>query len=368
MLGHAEFGDQASPFLTRVMINAFCFYFGDDSWSRHAGGFFSSWQKQEAVRIISWNEPGNEGDSAIAPLYTPPSTTDPGIGLGPIELMPSVIGSRRIAYVVWETTTMPSDKVAILRTMDEVWTPSSWGRQLLIDNGIDADKVGVVPEGVDVESFKPDTMRDGKPRPFRFLCVGKWEERKGTEDLINAFCDSFRAEEPVELVLHCFNRYLPGFDLENSIRRRLRGNAPAIIASHPTGQAGMIRLYNSCDAFVLPTRAEGWGLPITEAMACGLPVIVTEYSAPLDYLNRDFAYLIPVEKLVPAHDPNFFPANGLGEWAKPDFQSLRKLMRHVFENPAEAKEKGSRARAEVCRQWTWELAATKARHLLSRSS
>ncbi len=350
------------------MINAFCFYFGDDGWSRYARSFFSAWQRQDAVRIISWDEPRNESDSASAPRWTPPSTTDPGIGLGPIERMMSVVGSRRIAYVFWETTTMPPDKVSILRAMDEVWTPSSWGRQLLIDNGIDADKVGVVPAGIDVESFKPQTIPDGKPRPFRFLCVGKWEKRKGTEDLINAFCDSFRAEEPVELVLHCFNPYLPGFDLEDSIRRVRRSNAPAITASHPTGQARMIRLYNSCDAFVLPTRAEGWGLPITEAMACGLPVIVTEYSAPLDYLERDFAYLIPVEKLVSAHDPYFFSSNSFGQWALPDVQSLRKIMRHVFENPAEAREKGRLARAEVCRRWTWDRATTTARHLLSLSA
>jgi glycosyltransferase involved in cell wall biosynthesis len=225
-----------------------------------------------------------------------------------------------------------------------------------------------VPEGVDVESFQRGPYEeDDTSRPFRFLCVGKWEQRKGIEDLINAFCDCFTPDEPVELLLHCFNPYLPGFDLEAHVRRSVPANAPAMVASHPTDQAGMIRLYNSCDAFVLPTRGEGWGLPITEAMACELPVIVTEYSAPLEYLNQSCAYLIPVEKLVPADDPYFFPAHGLGQWALPDFQSLRQLLRHVFENRAEARAKGRQARAEVCRQWTWDHAVEKARHLLSLS-
>lgn len=348
------------------MINAFCFYFGDDGWSHHARNFFAAWQKTEPVRIISWNEPGKEDGGFRAADRTSASTSDPGIGLGPIERMTSIVGSRRIAYVMWETTILPADKAAILQTMDEVWTPSHWGRQVLIDNKIDAAKVGVVPGGVDVESFRRRPETNDRCRPFRFLCVGKWEQRKGVEDLINAFCDCFKRDEPVELVLHCFNPYLPGFDLEAHLRRAVPLNGPAIIASHPTNQDGLIRLYNSCDAFVLPTRAEGWGLPITEAMACELPVIVTEYSAPLEYLSPAFAYLIPVEKMISAHDPHFFPANGLGLWAQPDFQSLRRLLRHVFESPAEVREKGRRARAEVCRQWTWDHAVSKAQRLISR--
>ena len=52
-------------------------------------------------------------------------------------------------------------------------------------------------------------------------------------------------------------------------------------------------LYTACDCLVHPYRGEGFGLPIAEAMACGLPVIVTGYGAALDYCNEENAYLIP---------------------------------------------------------------------------
>jgi glycosyltransferase involved in cell wall biosynthesis len=351
------------------MINAFCYYYGVDSWSRHARQFFGAWQKYEDVLLTSWNEPDTETDPSQLLPRREPHPSHAGIGLGPIEPMVRVVGSKRIAYIVWETTLLPSSKIKVLKSMDAVWTPSNWGRQLLINNGFEADRMGVVPEGVDTEQFKPVATAPEQSRPFRFLYVGKWEQRKGTEDLIKAFCAEFQPDEPVELVLHGWNPYVPGFDLRQSIRRIAGTGAAAIVASYPLKDDEMVRLYNSCDAFVLPTRAEGWGLPITEAMACGLPVIVTEYSAPLDYLNRDCAYLIPVEDMVAVDDPFFFPAHyGLGDWAQPDISSLRRLMRHVFENPVEARAKGLRARENVCNHWTWDHAVVTARRLLAQSS
>ena len=346
------------------MINAFCFYFGDDSWSRHARLLFGAWRRLEPVNVVSWDEPAR-GEGLER---SEPAPDVPGVGLGPIELMTRVAGSRRVAYVVWETTVMPSDKVAILRTFDEVWTPTNWGRGLLVNNGLDADKVGVVPEGVDVETFRPDGNVREEGRPFRFLFVGKWEARKGVELLVEAFCEEFGADEPVELILHGWNPYLPYFDLDECVRRAVGGRRGARVnTSHPLTEDALVRLYNSCDAFVLPTRAEGWGLPITEAMACGLPVIVTDYSAPAEYLSDDCAYLIPVERFVPVSDPYFFPSGrALGVWAQPDAGALRELMRRAFENPEEAREKGRHAREKVCAQLTWSHAAATARRLLWR--
>jgi len=346
------------------MVNAYCYYYGDDSWSRHARSFFGAWQKQEPVRILSWNPPSRA--EAALPPSDEPSPRMPGIGLGPIELMPTVSGKPRIAFVVWETTILPRDKAMILQSMDQVWVPSTWGREVLIANGLAAAKVHVVPEGVDVDRFRPMERPHDPNRPFRFLFVGKWEERKGVELLIRAYRKEFARTEPVELVLHAWNPYLRGFDLDRQIRRALGlRRAPPIVASTPIGEDALVQLYNSCDAFVLPTRAEAWGLPITEAMACGLPVIATAYSAPLDYLDQSTGYLIDVRKLIAVRDPYFFPdGHLLGRWAQPDERSLRKQLRRVFENRDEAREKGRQARDAVCARWTWDHAASRARQVL----
>ena len=51
-------------------------------------------------------------------------------------------------------------------------------------------------------------------------------------------------------------------------------------------------LYCSADVYVMPTRGEGWGMPIAEAMAMGKAVIVTNWSGPADFVNDEVGYLL----------------------------------------------------------------------------
>ena len=110
-------------------------------------------------------------------------------------------------------------------------------------------------------------------------------------------------------------------------------------------------LYRSADCFVLPTRGEGWGMPILEAMACGLPVICTDWGAQTEFINSDICYPIQVKRLIPAKAKCPYYAGF--EWADPDSEHLRQLMRYVYEHRAEAREKGGLAAQTAISKWTW---------------
>jgi glycosyltransferase involved in cell wall biosynthesis len=109
---------------------------------------------------------------------------------------------------------------------------------------------------------------------------------------------------------------------------------------------------------VQPTKAEGWGLPILEALACGIPAIATNYSGHTDFLNDANGYLVDVARMIEVDDPFFYNRGGpFGEWAQPDLDHLQVLMRRSFENPEERRRKGAQGRRDVIERWTWKDAA-----------
>jgi hypothetical protein len=177
--------------------------------------------------------------------------------------------------------------------------------------------------------------------------------------LLRAFNDEFDAAEPVVLVCRVLNRD-GAVDVAHDVERmNLNKYGGRVVISLneviPYHQAGA--LYRSADCFVLSTRGEGWGMPILEAMACGLPVIATDWSAQRDFMNHGNAYPINVERLIPAEAK--CPYYKGFSWAHPSYEHLRAMMRHVFESPDEARAKGLRAAEEVRGKWTWDHSAAK---------
>ena len=139
----------------------------------------------------------------------------------------------------------------------------------------------------------------------------------------------------------------------------LRANGGRIAFLHnrefPYHQLGV--LYRSADCYVSAGRGEGWDMPLMEAMACGLPSIATDWGAHTEFVHDGISYPLRIRGLVPA-DARAPYYKGF-RWADPDPEHLAHLLRHVFEHPGEAAEKGRRAAAEMADRWTWGHAARR---------
>ena len=241
----------------------------------------------------------------------------------------------------WELSSLPAAWIPRLtHEVDELWVPSQFVRQCCVASGVPADRVHVVPLGVSDEALSdsatPFALSTSKG--FRFLFVGGTLARKGIDLLLRNYCQSFSDQDDVCLVIKDMGvgSFYNAQTAEAAIKHAMQQpHAPAIeYLPHALTDAQMLGLYAACHCLVHPFRAEGFALPIVEAMACGLPVIVTAYGPTLDYCDSDTAYLIPasivpLEERLPAELQTVTPPC----WAHPDEDALRYLLRHVVDHP-----------------------------------
>lgn len=242
---------------------------------------------------------------------------------------------HNIQWIVFESTRIPENLLAVCQTSEQVWVPSDWGRSVLVAHGIKPSAIRVIPEGVDGSQFHTHGRKPyRKDRPFRFLSVGKYEQRKSLDETIDAFAQVYANTPAIELIIK--SNYFTNHDQKfNSLKDKIKNlsNVQLIWGDMPTND--MAELYRSCDAFVLPTKAEGWGLPLIEAVASGLPVITTMHSGHTEFLRHISDSVLPVTYTIGAitcpEYQSYYPdsSGDWGRWARPDVFSIAAAMQTV---------------------------------------
>jgi glycosyltransferase involved in cell wall biosynthesis len=273
-------------------------------------------------------------------------------------------GRKRVGRTMFATDRLPKDWVPLCQSMDEIWVPSEFNRRTFSSAGVDETRLRVMSAGVDTKLFQPgrEPLELARKRSFAFLSVFEWTDRKAPEVLLRAYFREFKPDEDVTLILRTHPRPGPNADLPARIAEIAEreagvpvGKIPStILMPHFLAAADVPRLYATADAFVLPSRGEGYGRPYLEALACGCPVIATGWGGQSDFLNNENSYLVE-SKIVPVPPNVDVPLFAGHCWAEPDVDHLRQLMRHVFTHRNEAKAKADLGRAEIAAQWDWDV-------------
>lgn len=312
---------------------------------------------------LTWGRYGRIRDLLQAPVQARAS----GEGVHVRHVWPPDFGRPRacakfVLIQPWEYGFLPSAWVGpVCANVDEVWAYSRFVRDTYLRSGVPAAKVAVVHPGVDPLVFSADSLPVAIPsaKGYKFLFVGgAATSRKGFDVLLRAYVRAFRRSDDVSLVV---KDYFYGPVGREIAAVQTDPGAPEVVYLYEDASPWVMPgYYAACDCLVLPYRAEGFGLPVLEAMACAKPVITTGYGAALDFCDASVAYLIPArEVLFPEARVGDFATCGTPVWAEPDEEGLVALLRHVFAHREEAGEKGRRARERVAAGFTWEHTASQ---------
>jgi len=275
----------------------------------------------------------------------------------------------KIAYNVWESTLQPEWYFNKLKEFDQLWVPSKWQKECSIKQGYDPQKIKVVPEGVDINTFYPEKVKpleEYKDNRFKFLLFGRWDYRKSTKEIIEAFLSTFSKDEPVDLILSIDNMWgsnIDGFDTTEERLKYWGLNDERLKIKHFPSRKDYISYLKSGNVFVSCARGEGWNLPLMEAMACGTPSIYSKCSGQLEFaqgkglpvkiLEERPATFSNHEKWTMAVTTSDVPGN----YYEPDFKDLARVMRDAFENYTEHKKRAIEEAKLIHKDFNWDKVA-----------
>lgn len=272
---------------------------------------------------------------------------------------PSPQARINIARTMFETDRLPDEWVARLNRMDRVWVPTEFNRETFLRSGVEAERLAVVPAALEAEPF----LHPGEPWPlpgaerFRFLSVFDWTLHKGWDVLLEAFAQEFGDDPEVGLVVKTWSTNGYSFAaireqadalLQERLGRSLAEFPNIHLWQEHLPVADLPRLYAAVNAFVLPTRGEGWCRPLMEAMATGLPTVATAWSGLTAFHDAEVGYLLPYRLMpVSAAGARELPIYQGHCWAEPDLPALRRLLRRIVAQPEEAQARGRAAQARI---------------------
>ena len=242
---------------------------------------------------------------------------------------------KSIGFTMFETTKLSKHwPIIINKTCDILLVPAKEVKKVFENCGVNIP-IHVVPLWVN-NTYKYYSRP--KRGVYTFLWMGRLDHfnRKGCFDAVEAFKKEFPTERDVRLIIKGSNTAL------TSEKSKELFNDPRIkLVNKVFDREGLYELMKSVDCFLFPTHGEGFGLPPLEAMATGLPTIVTDWMGCSEFAKDSVCYPIKVDKLEKANYPA--PYGDIGKWAYIDINKVRRSIRHVYENQQEAREKGYKA-------------------------
>lgn len=285
--------------------------------------------------------------SEIMKLTTSPNNIAADISFQlqlPNEWTPNLAREKNIGITAAVETDICSPLWAqACNSMDAVIVPSQHAKQCLVNSGVISKPLYVVPESYSSAIVAPDLQTDNFEfkTSFNFLLFGQLtgnnpnNDRKNMFNTVKWICETFKDDPDVGIVIKTnigtntkIDRNIVSNILKTLLIEVRKGPSPKVYLLHgdmDDETVASLYRHKQIKALVALTRGEGFGLPILEAVASGLPIIATGWSGHLDYLKLG-KYINIYYQLEEVHksrvDGNIFMKGA--RWANPSEEDFKK--------------------------------------------
>jgi len=275
--------------------------------------------------------------------------------------MPGVI---KIGWFAWEESIYPERFVKECNTyMHGIIAFSSHTKDVFQRSGIKIP-ITVISAGLDVPFAKSEEYNIKCKAKFKFLHVSSGIYRKGIDVLLKAFYKEFKDNSDVALILKLFPNQTQSPDIQKVISKNSSSKCQVIVINEGEISDGQLKsIYEQADCVVAPSRAEGFGLSMAEAMMLRKPLITTAYSGHMDFCSEENSFLVDYDMVLSESHLGITGAR----IAEPKLDNLASQMKYVYENihSDAVAYKVERAYEQV-KDFTWNNAAKKIRNFVEK--
>lgn len=260
---------------------------------------------------------------------------------------------KRINMTLWETDRLPDFWLPHLAKFDQVWVPGLWNKQVFEKSLQRANikvPIKVVHTPVDPNKYQTNkefnlkqlSLPEVDDSFFMFFFISQWTDRKNFSDLLYAYWAEFTENDKTILVIKTYlaNNSIQDKEQLRNVLTHLakttgKSRLPKFAYIHDVLSTETVyALHKRADCFVSPSRGEGLGLGILEALMFDTPVISNTFGEQTLYLLKDGAMVYPHTltpvRGMPSHINGLYTSDQW--WAAPDVRAMAANMRTVFEH------------------------------------
>lgn len=225
---------------------------------------------------------------------------------------------KRVFFTMWESTQLSMNAVSLLNTGIGVIVPNEWNKQNFKIDGVTVP-IKKCPLFVDTTFFK---YKPHIENGYFTFGTGNADLRKRLNDVIRCFCKAFSPSiKDVKLKIKIDN-------VDSSLLTRFSDDRLELNVKKLSKQE-LADWYHSINVFVSGSSAEGWGLMQHEAMACGRPLIATEYAGLAEFFDTTVGF--PVDYKEVFSEWSWGYSNGF--WSKFNEDDMIDKLRYCYNNP-----------------------------------